>query len=111
MYVAKNKVQLIGRISQTPQITVTEENFKSVLLLVNTEEAIRNKKGEKVKQTLTHRVICYNKHADIAEKFLHENSEVALEGKLVNNTYTDPLGKKKYFTEVEATDLLILSKS
>ena len=110
MYAAKNKVQLIGRLSAIPQISISEENFKSVLLQLNTEETIRNKKGEREKQILTHRVICYNKLADIAEKWLHQNSEVALEGKLVNNTYTDSLGKKNYFTEVEAIDLLILSK-
>jgi single-strand DNA-binding protein len=46
--------------------------------------------------------------AEIAEKYLDKGTEVALEGKLVNRNYTDKEGVKKYITEVQVSELLLL---
>ena len=45
--------------------------------------------------------------AEIAEKYLTKGSEVAIEGKLMNNNYTDKDGNKKYSTEVQVHELLL----
>jgi single-strand DNA-binding protein len=46
--------------------------------------------------------------ADIAEKYLNKGSVVALEGKLVTKDYQDKEGNKKYFTEIQINELLML---
>ena len=46
--------------------------------------------------------------AEIAEKYLTKGKEVAVEGKLINRSYTDKDGNKKYVTEVEVNELLML---
>ena len=46
--------------------------------------------------------------AEIAEKFLTKGKEIALEGKLINRSYTDKDGVKKYITEVQVNELLMI---
>ena len=46
--------------------------------------------------------------ADIAEKFLVKGAEVCIEGKLVNRNYMDKEGNKKYITEIQVNELLML---
>jgi len=50
----------------------------------------------------------WGKLAEIAEKHLSVGKEVAIEGKLVNRQYTDKDGNKKYFTEIQVNELLML---
>ena len=64
--------------------------------------------GEKVKETQWHNLIAWGKVAEIAEKYLNKGSEVAIEGKLINRNYTDKEGNKKYVTEIQVNELLLL---
>lgn len=110
MYALKNKVQLIGNLGMTPEIKTTEGGKKLAKFSMATNEVYRNAKGEKVTETQWHNVVAWGKVADIAEKFLNKGSEVAVEGKLVNRSYTDKDGQKKYFTEVQINELLMLGE-
>ena len=73
-----------------------------------TNEVYRNAKGEKITETQWHNLIAWGKLADIAEKYMNKGSEVAIEGKLINRSYTDKEGNKKYFTEVQVNEVLLL---
>ena len=75
-----------------------------------TNENYKNAKGEKVTETQWHNVVAWGKLADIAEKYLVKGTEVVIEGKLVNRNYTDKQGVKRYATEIQANELLILTK-
>jgi single-strand DNA-binding protein len=108
MYALKNKVQLIGNLGSKPEIKQTEGGKKLASFSVATNESYRNAKGEKVTETQWHRVVAWGKVADIAEKYLDKGREVAIEGKLVNRSYNDKDGNKKYITEVQVSELLLL---
>jgi len=108
MNALKNKVQLIGNLGNTPEVKTTENGKKLVRFSIATNETYRNSKGEKVMETQWHNVIAWGKVAEIAEKYLVKGSEVAIEGKLMNNNYTDKDGNKKYNTEVQVHELLLL---
>ncbi|HVZ24563.1 MAG TPA: single-stranded DNA-binding protein [Sediminibacterium sp.] len=110
MNAIKNKVQLIGHLGQEPEIKSVGENKKMAILSVATNETYKNAKGERVTDTQWHHVVAWGKLAEIAEKYLAKGLEVAIEGKLVNRTFTDKQGVKRYSTEVQANELLILSK-
>ena len=111
MYALKNKVQLIGNLGNAPEVRNTESGKKLVRFSVATNESYRNAKGEKVTETQWHNLIAWGKVADIAEKFLIKGTEVAIEGKLVNRNYTDKEGNKKYITEIQVNELLMLGKA
>jgi single-strand DNA-binding protein len=110
MYALKNKVQLIGNLGNNPEVKTFEGGKKIASFSVATNESYRNAKGEKVTETQWHRVVAWGKVAEIAEKYLTKGKEVALEGKLVNRNYTDKDGVKKYITEVQVSELLLLGE-
>ena len=110
MNAIKNKVQLIGNLGNAPEVKIIAEGKKVAHLNIATNETYKNAKGERVTDTQWHSVIAWGKLADIAEKYLVKGTEVAIEGKLVNKNYTDKQGIKRYVTEVQANELLILTK-
>lgn len=110
MYALRNKVQLIGNLGNAPEVKVLESGKKMVRFSVATNEVFRTAKGEKVNETQWHNIIAWGKVADIAEKYLTKGREIALEGKLINRSYTDKEGTKKFVTEVQANELLMLGE-
>jgi single-strand DNA-binding protein len=108
MYTLKNKVQLIGHLGNAPEIKNTENDKKYARFSIATNESYRNAKGEKVTETTWHTLIAWGKIAGIVEKYLNKGSEVAVEGKLISRSYTDKNGVKKYITEVQVNELLML---
>ncbi len=108
MYALRNRVQLIGNLGNAPEIRKTETGKKLVRFSVATNESYKNSNGEKVTDTQWHNLVAWGKLADIAEKFLNKGTEVAIEGKLINRNYTDKEGIKKYITEIQVNELLLL---
>ncbi|MFN2438929.1 MAG: single-stranded DNA-binding protein [Chitinophagaceae bacterium] len=110
MYALKNKVQLIGNLGSAPEIKTLDGGKKLARFSMATNESYRNAKGEKITETQWHTLIAWGKVADIAEKFLVKGSEVAIEGKLINRSYNDKEGNKKYITEVQVNEVLMLGE-
>ena len=110
MYALKNKVQLIGNLGANPEIKTLEGGRKLARFSVATNETYRNAKGDKVTDTQWHTLIAWGKVAEIAEKYLKKGSEVAVEGKLINRSYNDKDGNKKYITEIVAENIRRLDK-
>ena len=110
MYALKNKVQLIGNLGNNPEIRTIEDGKKLARFSVATNETYRNAKGEKVTETQWHNLVAWGKVAEIAEQFLSKGSEVAIEGKLINRNYTDKDGVKRYVTEVQVNEVLMLGE-
>ena len=109
MYAAlRNKVQLIGNLGNDPEVKTLESGKKMAKFSVATSETYRNSKGEKVKETQWHKLVAWGKLAEIIEKYVGKGKEVAVEGKLVTRSYNDKEGNKKYITEVEVSELLML---
>lgn len=108
MYALRNRVQLIGNLGNAPEIRKTETGKKLVRFSVATNESYKNSNGDKITETQWHNLVAWGKLADIAEKFLNKGTEVAIEGKLINRNYTDKEGIKKYITEIQVNELLLL---
>ena len=108
MYALKNKVQLIGNLGNAPEVKTLESGKKMARFSVATNENYRNAKGEKVTETQWHNLVAWGKVAEIVEKFLTKGKEVAIEGKLINRSYNDKEGNKRYITEIQVNELLLL---
>ena len=108
MNALRNKVQLIGNLGSNPEVRETENNRKLARFSLATNEHYQNASGEKVTETQWHQLVAWGKVAEIVEKYLATGSEVAVEGKLVNRSYTDREGNKKYITEIQVHELLML---
>ena len=110
MYALKNKVQLIGNLGNAPEIKTTETGKKYARMSMATNEHYKNAQGEKVTETQWHNLVAWGKVADLAEQYLVKGSELAIEGKLTHRDYTDNAGVKKYITEVQVNEILLLDK-
>ncbi|MGJ7030044.1 single-stranded DNA-binding protein [Niabella hirudinis] len=105
----KNKVQLIGHLGNAPEVKAMAGGTKMARFSIATNESYKNTKGEKVTETQWHTLVAWGKLADIAGKYLEKGREVVVEGKLVNRQYEDKSGQKKYITEIQVQELLLLS--
>jgi len=110
MYALKNKVQLIGNLGNNPEVRTTEAGRKMARFSIATNETYRSAKGDKVTETQWHNLIAWGKVADIAEQYLSKGSEVVIEGKLINRNYLDKEGTKRYVTEVQVNEVLMLGE-
>ena len=106
----RNSVRLIGNLGANPEMKEFESGKKSVRLTLATSETYTNQQGEKVKDTSWHNLVLWGKTAEIAEKYLEKGSEIAVEGRLNNRSYTNKEGEKKYITEIVVNELLMLGK-
>lgn len=110
MNALRNKVQLIGRVGQDPEILNLETGRKLAKFSIATNENYTNTKGEKVEHTDWHNVVAWGKTAGIIEQFVNKGKEVAIEGKLTTRSWEDKEGQKRYTTEIVCNELLLLSK-
>ncbi|MFN4763005.1 single-stranded DNA-binding protein [Gillisia sp. Q332] len=108
MNALRNKVQLIGRVGQDPEIANLETGRKRAKFSIATHENYTNAKGEKVENTDWHNVVAWGKTAEIIEQFVTKGKEIAIEGKLSTRIWDDKEGVKHYFTEVTCNELLLL---
>lgn len=109
MKTLRNKVNLIGNLGINPEIKTLDKGGKLAKVTIATNETYKNAKGEKITETQWHNLIAWGKTADILERYTKAGSKVAIEGKLVNRSYTDKAGQKKYITEVEINEVMVLS--
>jgi single-strand DNA-binding protein len=110
MYSIKNRVQLIGYVGNPPDVRTTEKGRKWARFSIATHETYRSAKGEKVNETQWHNLVVWGKTAEITEKYVRKGSEIAVEGKLVSYSYLDKEGNKKYGTEVQVSEVLLLGE-
>ncbi len=111
MNALRNKVQLIGNLGANPEIKTLDGGKKLAKMTIATNESYKNSKGEKITETQWHNLIAWGKTVDIIEKYLTKGSEVAIEGKLLNRSYTDKEGQKRYITEIQINELLLLGNN
>lgn len=110
MYALRNKVQLIGNLGDNPEVRSFEGGKKKATFSMATSESYRNAQGQRVKETQWHNVVAWGKVADLAERYLVKGKEVAVEGKLVNRSYTDKQGQKKYITEIIISEMMLIGE-
>ena len=108
MSTLRNKIQLIGNLGQNPEIVNLDSGKKLAKISIATNETFKNNKGETIKDTQWHNCVAWGKTADIIEQYLQKGNEIAIEGKLLNKSYEDKNGEKRYSTEIVINDLLML---
>ncbi|MGK0703354.1 single-stranded DNA-binding protein [Yokenella regensburgei] len=97
-----NKVIIVGRLGQDPEVRYAPSGAAFANLTVATSEQWRDKQtGEQKEQTEWHRVVISGKLAEVAGEYLRKGSEVYLEGKLRTRKWTDQAGVEKYTTEIQ----------
>lgn len=104
----RNRVSLIGNLGAAPEVKEFNGNGKVAKVGIATTERYKNAKGEYVSETTWHNLVIWGKQAENAEKLMKKGAEVAVEGKIVNRTYEDKNGVKKYVHEIYVNEFIML---
>ncbi|MCC6702420.1 MAG: single-stranded DNA-binding protein [Fluviicola sp.] len=109
MNTLKNKVNLIGRLGAKPTVQQFDSGAKMMRISLATNERYKDKKGEWVDNTQWHNVVAWGNLCDRISKILDKGSEVVIEGRLVNKSYESKGGEKRFSTEIELNDFMVLN--
>lgn len=103
-----NKVILVGRLGQNPEVRYTPSGSAVANFSVATNEAWTDKSGQKQERTEWHRVVVWGKLAELCSQYLAKGRQCYVEGRLQTREWTDKDGVKKYSTEVQAQTVQFL---
>jgi len=104
-----NKVILVGNLGRDPEMKYTASGAAIANITVATSESWNDKQtGEKVEKTEWHRVVAFQRLAEIMGEYLRKGSQVYIEGKLQTRKWQDQNGQDRYSTEVVANDMQML---
>lgn len=103
-----NKAVLLGNLAADPDEKVLPKGQSMVSFPLATNREYEQD-GERKKSTDFHRVVIWGKLAQVAKQYLAKGSAVYLEGKIINRTYSDQGGDRRFITEIVADELNILT--
>ena len=103
-----NKVTLIGRLGQDPEIRYTQSGSAVANANIATNDYWTDKQGEKQERTEWHRVVFFNRLAEIAAEYLKKGSQVFIEGRIQTRKWEDKDGNERWTTEIVANEMQML---
>lgn len=104
-----NKVILIGNIGQDPEVRYTPGGSAITNISVATSETWKDKQtNQPQERTEWHRVVFFNRLAEIAGEYLRKGSKVYIEGSLRTRKWQDQQGQDRYTTEIVANEMQML---
>lgn len=105
-----NKVILIGNLGQDPETRYMPSGGAVTNLTIATSESWKDKQtGQPQERTEWHRVVFYNRLAEIAGEYLKKGSKVYIEGSLRTRKWQDKnTGADRYITEIVANEMQML---
>lgn len=104
-----NKVILIGNLGADPEVRQTAGGSSVTTLSVATSDQWRDKQsGEMQEKTEWHRVVAFQRLAEIMGEYLRKGSKVYIEGRLQTRKWQGQDGQDRYTTEVVANDMQML---
>jgi single-strand DNA-binding protein len=97
-----NKVILLGRLGQDPELKYTPGGAAVCNFSMATTEAWTDKQGQKQEKTEWHRIVVWGKLAELCNQYLGKGRQAFVEGRLQTRSWEDKDGSKRYTTEIMA---------
>ena len=104
-----NKVILIGNLGADPDIKRTQNGVPVATFNIATSERRKGQDGQIQEQAEWHRIVVWDKLAEICGEYLHKGSKVYIEGKLQTRKWQDKEGHDRWTTEIVARDMKMLT--
>ena len=103
-----NKVILVGNLGQDPEIRYMQNGKAVANLSMATSEVWKDQQGQQQEKTEWHRVIAFDKLAEIIGEYVKKGSKIYCEGKLQTRKWTDQQGVERYSTEIVISEMQML---
>jgi single-strand DNA-binding protein len=105
-----NRVTLVGNVGEVPRVSERDGEAFVANFPLATNEVWRDKEGEEVRRTEWHRIVVWNKAANIVKEHVSKGDALYVEGKISTNSWDDKEGNKHYSTEIVCDNFLFLSR-
>ena len=106
-----NKVMVIGNVGQDPEVRFMPNGNPVANLSIATSETWKDKQsGENREQTEWHRIVCFNRLAEIVGEYVKKGTKVYIEGSLRTRKWQDQSGNDRYSTEIIASEMQMLDR-
>lgn len=103
-----NKVLLIGNLTRDPELRYTAQGTAVCNFGLATNRYWVTESGEKKEETEFHRIVAWNKLAELCAQLLAKGRKVYVEGRLQTRTWTGADGAQRTTTETVISDMVIL---
>ena len=103
-----NKVMLIGRLGQDPELKFTQSGIAVAKFSLATSQTWKDQDGNNQEKTEWHNIVVWRKLAEICAEYLKKGSKIYAEGALSTSNWEDENKKKHYRTEVVLSDMIML---
>ena len=103
-----NKVMLIGRLGQDPELKYTPSGSAVANFSLATTESWSDKNGQRQEKTEWHRIVVWGKLAELCNQYLAKGRQAFVEGSLQTRSWDDQNGQKRYTTEILARNIQFL---
>ncbi|MGM0915335.1 MAG: single-stranded DNA-binding protein [Pseudomonadota bacterium] len=104
-----NKVILIGNLGQDPEVRFSPSGTAIANLnLATTDTWTDRQSGQRQERTEWHRLVLFNKTAEIAQQYLKKGSKIYVEGRLQTRKWQGQDGQDRYTTEIVVNDMQML---
>ncbi len=104
-----NKVIIVGNLGADPEVRYLPSGSPVANIRVATSEGWKDKQtGEVQERTEWHRIVFFNRLAEIVSEYLRKGSKVYIEGSLRTNKWQDQNGNDRYTTEIVANSMQML---
>ncbi|MCF6236516.1 MAG: single-stranded DNA-binding protein [Gammaproteobacteria bacterium] len=104
-----NKVILVGNLGNDPETRYMPNGNAVTNITIATSDSWKDKQsGEQQERTEWHRVVFFNRLAEIAGEYLRKGSQVYVEGRLQTKKWQDNNGNDRYTTEIVASEMQML---
>jgi single-strand DNA-binding protein len=104
-----NKVILVGRLGNDPDVRYTAAGLAIATISLATNFSTKDRQtGEWREETEWHRVVFFDRLAEIVKQYLHKGSQIYVEGRLRTNKWQDQNGQDRYTTEIVAREMQML---
>jgi single-strand DNA-binding protein len=103
-----NKVILLGNLTRDPELRYTENKKAVCTFGLATNRNWTTDTGEKREETEFHRIVAWDKLAEVCNQYLKKGRKVYVEGRLQSRTYTGQDGIEKFSTEIVLDEMVML---
>lgn len=103
-----NKAIILGHLGDDPKIKFLPDGGAVTNLSIATSESWKDKNGEKQTKTEWHKIVLYNKLAEIAAEYLRKGSKAYVEGSIKTRKWKDKNDVEKYMTEIVGSSLQLI---
>ena len=106
-----NRVQLIGNLTRDPELRYTPAGTAVCTFGIATNRSWTTDSGEKRDEADFHRIVAWNKLAELCSQFLTKGKKVYVEGRLSIRNWTGQDGAQRSTTEIVISDMILLDSS